>query len=231
MNEKFYFYQKLWYFKDLFNSSPDRKQLLDKGYFILHSSPFKTSPLERVFRRVSFGTNCTSRILQFCRIPEGGGKMERKGKEGLRVVSGRGTKIIILWERKQARSHLFVSAWIKFSSKRKKQSLVTAASFLFHSLIAGITRSVSLVVSCIEFDDSPPMLEKERKKTEGLGKLRPSFLPLRFRPSAFPFPFHPSFLLSFTGQEYLNTMPPRRDRHCLFATTLWKRLRLTVEYL
>ena len=86
-------------------------------------------------------------------------------------------------------------------------------------------------VSCIEFDDSPPMLEKERKKTEGLGKLRPSFLPLRFRPSAFPFPFHPSFLLSFTGQEYLNTMPPRRDRHCLFATTLWKRLRLTVEYL
>lgn len=158
-------------------------------------------------------------------------KWKGKEKKGLRVVSGRGTKIIILWERKQTRSQPFVSAWIKFSSKRKKQSLVTAASFLFHSLIAGITRSVSLVVSCIEFDDSPPMLEKERKKTEGLGKLRPSFLPLRFRPSAFPFPFHPSFLLSFTGQEYLNTMPPRRDRHCLFATTLWKRLRLTVEYL
>lgn len=84
MNEKFYFFQKLWYFKDLFNSSPDRKQLLDKGYFILHSSPFKTSPLERVFRRVSFGTNGTSRILQSCRIPEGGGKMERKGKEGFK---------------------------------------------------------------------------------------------------------------------------------------------------
>lgn len=63
---------------------------------------------------------------------------------------------------------------------------------------------------------------RRRKKNQRINYrfVLPPPPPLRFRPSAFPFPFHPSFLPSFTGQEYLNTMPARRDRHRLFATTL-----------
>lgn len=185
-----------------------------------------------MFHRVSFGINGISRILQFCRIPERDGETGWKRKETFKSRLPPRDENNPLERETRLYTRRIPSVCFNvdkiFVSKRNESSLATN-QLPFYSmksrdlddrqeqtqdyLSSRAPRSMTFI-RCLK--------GRRRKKNQRINYrfVLPPPPPLRFRPSAFPFPFHPSFLPSFTGQEYLNTMPARRDRHRLFATTL-----------
>lgn len=120
----------------LFNLSSNRKQFLKKlSKAILSYALFPSKYAQNECSTAFHSELTVSRgFYNFVEFRRGMEKRDGKEKKRLRVVSRRGTKII-LWKGKHdyihAVFHPFVSTWIKFSSRNETNRRTQLTSFLF----------------------------------------------------------------------------------------------------